>query len=120
MNLYHQHDSDFFNEFERMYEHAEDGLFQLKEWHDSYVWDSVRLWHEGKYGTDNKSISGKGYFTGDPLANSCLSRYFVHLKGSLKSEKGSHQKDLRTNRKESDGPDCGLVRFFSTIGLADV
>jgi hypothetical protein len=118
MRLSHQHADAFFNEFERMYEQAERGIFLLDEWHDSYVWDHVRLWHERKYGTDNKSISGKGYFTGHPLANSCLSQYFDHLKGSLKSEKGSHQKDLRANRKDSDGLDSGLVRFFSTIRLA--
>ena len=94
MRLSHQHADAFFNEFERMYEQAERGFFLLDEWHDSYVWDHVRLWHERKYGTVNKSISGQGYFTHHPLVNSCLGQYFDHLKGARKSEKRSSQKDL--------------------------
>lgn len=100
MNLCHQHAGIFFNEFERMYEHAEDGIFQLKEWHDSYVWDSVRLWHESKYGVRNKSISGAGYFTSHPLVNSCLGQYFDHLKGNRKSGNRSRLKDLKVTRDE--------------------
>ena len=83
MNLHHQYAREFFNQFERMYEQAESGVFSLPYWTDCHVFDHVRIWHERKYGTDNKSISGKGYFTGDPLANSCLGKYFDHLKGSL-------------------------------------
>ena len=118
MNLSHQHADAFFNEFERMYEQAEDGIFRLPCWTDCHVFDHVRIWHEKRYRVINKSISGDGYFTEHPLINSCLGQYFDHLKGNLKSEKRSHQKDLSIDRKESYWQDCRLVRFFSTIRLA--
>jgi len=45
MNLRHPHADKFFEEFQRMYDDAENGIFTLKEWHDSYVFDVVREWH---------------------------------------------------------------------------
>ena len=32
---------DFVKEFERVYEDAENGIFKLEEWHDSYVFGSI-------------------------------------------------------------------------------
>jgi len=41
MNLRHPHADKFFTEFQRMYDDAENGIFTLREWHDSYVFDFV-------------------------------------------------------------------------------
>ena len=120
VRLSHQHAASFFDELERMYEQAESGIFLLNEWHDSYVWDHVRLWHERTYGVVNKSISGQGYFTHHPLINSCLGQYFDHLKGARKSEKLSPELDFKVTRREPCQHDRRLVRFFSSISLVDV
>ena len=31
----------FLKEFERVYEDADNGIFKMEEWHDSYVFDEV-------------------------------------------------------------------------------
>jgi len=67
----------FLNEFQRMYDDAENGIFTLEEWHDSFVFDDVRKrtqpvecnWSAG-------IIKGEGH----PLINCEWGAYLDHLK----------------------------------------
>ena len=101
INLKHPHASDFLNEFERVYEHPnDDGIFTMKEWHDSYVFYEVLKWHQEKFGTKNFNISshlpgGEGH----PLINSELGQYFDHLKGDRKRFGQSFSNDIKVNQQ---------------------
>src|SRR6056300_562676 len=86
LNLNHEHCDKFVDEFQRMYDDAENGIFKEKEWHDSYIYDVVRRWHETEYGVKNKDISSGIQGEGHPLINSELGSYFDHMKGDRKRE----------------------------------
>jgi hypothetical protein len=89
---------EFLNEFQRMYDDAENGIFTLKEWHDSFVFDAVRKrfpmrelnWSQGL-------ITGEGH----PLINCEWGTYIDHLKGDRKDKGRSRKTDLVVTRKES-------------------
>ena len=101
MNLRHPHADKFFTEFQRMYDDANNGIFTLKEWHDSYVFDVVKDWHTQEWGAVNKDFSN-GLIEGEghPIINSELGSYIDHLKGDRKLEGQSKRKDLKIERKE--------------------
>ena len=100
LNLNHEHCDKFIDEFQRMYDDAENGIFKEKEWHDSYIYDVVRRWHETTYGVKNKDISSGIQGEGHPLINSELGAYFDHMKGERKREGQSKRKDLKVQRHE--------------------
>ena len=89
---------EFLTEFQRMYDDAENGIFTLKEWHDSFVFDAVRKrfpmrelnWSQGL-------INGEGH----PLINCEWGTYIDHLKGDRKDKGRSRKTDLVVTRKES-------------------
>lgn len=98
MNLKSQGTQNFLKEFQRMYDEAEQGIFTLDEWHDSFVFDAVRL--KTKPVEHNWSagiIKGEGH----PLINCDWGAYLDHLKGDRKSTGRSLDKDLRVKRTES-------------------
>lgn len=84
-------------EFQRMYDDANNGIFTLSEWHDSYVFDQVRArvpvselnWSAGL-------INGEGH----PLINCAWGAYIDHLKGKRKEAGRSKAKDLLVKRSE--------------------
>lgn len=84
-------------EFQRMYDDADNGIFTLKEWHDSFVFDAVRSrvpvaelnWSAGL-------INGEGH----PLINCAWGAYIDHLKGNRKTKGRSGRDDLLVKRKE--------------------
>lgn len=88
----------FLSRFQQMYDQAEQGIFRLDEWHDSYVFDQVRRsmqlnelnWTEGL-------IKGEGH----PLINGPWGAFLDHLKGTRKQEGKSRPTDLIVNRQES-------------------
>ena len=89
----------FLQEFQKMYDRAETGIFYLEEWHDSFVFDAVRVkmpflislnWSAGL-------ITGEGH----PLINSAWGAYLDHLKGERKVEGKSRSKDLVIKRTET-------------------
>jgi hypothetical protein len=99
MNLRSPNIQKFLKAFEYMYEDAENGIFTLAEWHDSYVFDAVRSsypelhelnWSEGL-------VVGEGH----PLINSEWGAYLDHLKGGRKQLGKSKAKDLLVNRTEA-------------------
>lgn len=87
----------FLNEFQWVYDNAEDGIFKMAEWHDSFVFEEVRKkvnprctnWGQGL-------VRGEGH----PLINSVWGAYVDHLKGGRKARGKSLAKDLLQPRKE--------------------
>ena len=97
MNLKTNGTQNFLSEFQRMYDDAENGIFTLEEWHDSFVFDAVRLKtkpHEHNWSAG--IIKGEGH----PLINCEWGAYLDHLKGDRKSTGRSLAKDLRVKRTE--------------------
>jgi hypothetical protein len=108
MNLKSESVQKFLKEFQRMYDDAESGIFLLDEWHDSFVFDSVRnrfpylnqlSWSQqlGDLRPSLTSTLGEGH----PLINSEWGAYLDHLKGERKKYGRSHAKDLKVTRNES-------------------
>ncbi len=98
LNLKSLQTQNFLREFQRMYDDAENGIFTLAEWHDSFVFDAVR--NKFKLNEKNWSqgiISGEGH----PLINSEWGAYLDHLKGDRKSLGRSKGKDLKVKRTEA-------------------
>jgi hypothetical protein len=98
----------FLAEFQRMYDDAEQGIFRLDEWHDSYVFEEVRKkfpnlkilsWSEELGDLRPTSFNSKG--EGHPLINSEWGRYLDHLKGERKVLGKSQAIDLKVKRTES-------------------
>ncbi len=98
---------DFIKEFERVYEDAENGIFKLEEWHDSYVFGGI-LNSMKEYYPEVLDYSAEMYIKtaktgggGHPLINSELGKWIDHMKGARKNTKKSLPKDLMVNRKEA-------------------
>ena len=99
----------FLDEFQKMWDDAEAGIFTLKEWHDSYVFDVVRerLELEGlkthnwsKHLVDIRPNPKGSPGEGHPLINTDLGSYLDHLKGDRKTSGKSYRVDLAVPRKE--------------------
>ena len=89
-----------------MYEDAEDGIFKMEEWHDSFVFGSI-LNAMKDYYPEVLDYSAEMYLKeaktgggGHPLINSELGKYFDHMKGSRKTQRKSARKDLMQQRTE--------------------
>lgn len=97
INLKSARGKDFLQEFQRVYDDAENGIFQMAEWHDSFVFEEVRKkidprctnWGAGL-------VRGEGH----PLINSVWGKYVDHLKGGRKNRGKSLAKDLLRPREE--------------------
>jgi hypothetical protein len=100
MNLRSAAVQAFLQEFQRMYDDAESGIFTLDEWHDSFVFDAVREKFKGQLKELNWSagvVRGEGH----PLINSAWGAYLDHLKGDRKDLGRSKSKDLKITRQEA-------------------
>ena len=98
---------DFLKEFERVYEDAENGIFKLEEWHDSFVFGNI-LNAMKDYYPEVLDYSAEMYIRtaktgggGHPLINSVLGTWIDHMKGNRKNTKKSLPKDLMVNRTEA-------------------
>ena len=93
----------FLKKFKWVYENADDGIFQMSEWHDSFVFEEVRKKIADKNPTGIiHNISG-GIIDGEghPVINSDLGQYMDHLKGDRKDiGKSNKPNDLRIKRYE--------------------
>ena len=107
MNLNHPVCHEFIKEFERVYEDADNGIFQMEEWHDSYVFGTILNRMKADFPTvldysaniyNNPAKTGGG---GHPLINSVLGKWIDHLKGVRKTEGRSRGKDLMERRQEA-------------------
>lgn len=98
----------FLQEFQRMYDQAEKGIFQLKEWHDSFVFDHVRTSVQGlnqlnwsAHLADLRPRRSSSPGEGHPLINSDWGAYLDHLKGDRKNTGRSLPSDLKVPRTEA-------------------
>jgi len=82
-NMQHPETKNFAKAMQEMYN--KDKLFNLIEWHDSYIWDHVRKEFEAK-GVKNKNIGDGG--KGHVQARSCLGPIYDHTKGSRRKIEG--------------------------------
>lgn len=98
MNLKSIKTAEFLKEFQRVYDEAENGIFLMDEWHDSFVFDRVKEkfpqltlhnWSDGL-------IKGEGH----PLINSQWGAWLDHLKGGRKNLGKSKKTDLIVSRTE--------------------
>lgn len=98
-NLDHPETRGFIRDFVSMYD--QDRIFELPEWHDSYVWDSVRRrWQDRGRFHNLTPVLPKPGRAGHPFINSDLGRFMDHLKGDRKSQGRSRATDLQVLRSE--------------------
>ena len=99
MNLKSPLVQSFLREFQRMYDDAEQGIFTLDEWHDSFVFDAAKNKFKMLNNLDwsGHLITGEGH----PLINSEWGAYLDHLKGNRKAEGRSKLSDLKVKRTEA-------------------
>jgi hypothetical protein len=83
-NLEHAATRPFVSEFTRLY--ASDEVFALREWHDSWVFDFLRLEME----VPSYAIPHTKKSLSHPFVHSVLGQYMDHLKGSRKERGVSH------------------------------
>jgi hypothetical protein len=107
LNKNHPMCIQFIKEFERYYEEAENGIFELEEWHDSFVFghilnqltkidNNVLDYSADMYLKEAKTGGG-----GHPLINTELGRWIDHMKGDRKNTGKSLPKDIMVKRTES-------------------
>lgn len=95
INCRHERHFEALRYFEAMY--AQDKLFELSEWHDSFV--LMKVVEQLKLKAN--SLSGKeASFTHHPLVNGPLGQWFDHLKGKRKEKGKSHKSDFVKKRTE--------------------
>jgi len=97
----------FLNEFQRVYDEAESGIFTMAEWHDSFVFDEVRkrfpklIQHNwAGHLVDLRPRPGMSTGEGHPLINCDWGAYLDHLKGDRKRMGRSKRDDLKVMRTE--------------------
>ena len=106
LNIQNKTCKDFTAEFKRMYDEAENGIFNLIEWHDSFVFGHVLQKYKLKdnnfydYSENIYNKTAKSGGGGHPLINSILGNYFDHMKGARKNLGKSKRSDLITVRGE--------------------
>lgn len=106
LNLDNQICKDFINDFELMYQNAENGIFTLEEWHDSFVFGHVLNQYKTRdlnfldYTEDLDLKTARTGGGGHPLINCVLGRWLDHLKGARKIIGKSNKKDLSVVRTE--------------------
>jgi hypothetical protein len=89
-NLSNNHTYEFIDRIIEMYVSGE--IFSLTEWHDSYIWDHVRLEFEMKCHAF-KNISGEGRNKKHVYINTNLFQFFDHLKGPQRKKLGNSLED---------------------------
>ena len=95
-NTRYQYHNDFMNCWKNLYD--SDEIFNLPEWHDSFLYDVVRRNFEINYGVKNNNISKTS--SGHVFINSDLGKYIDHMKGDRKKTGKSKRSDLVLPRSE--------------------
>ena len=97
LNLHKKQTKRFLKRFQEYYDKAENGIFTLDEWHDSFVFDAVRKDVPlNSLDWSKNLIKGEGH----PLINSAWGAYLDHLKGARKKTGKSMPTDLVVKRNE--------------------
>ena len=98
MNLTSSATRLFLSKFQQAYDDAENGIFTLDEWHDSFVFDAVKKHLPLKeLDWSGHLIAGEGH----PLINSEWGAWLDHLKGARKDLGRSKRVDLKVPRTEA-------------------
>jgi len=98
-DLTHPANADFMDFWQRIY--AEDLVFQLPEWHDSFVYDVVRKFYESKGLIVSADLRAGMEGDHQPFINSPLGACIDHLIGPRRKKSGcSYALDVRTPRPE--------------------
>jgi hypothetical protein len=103
-NLRNPHMQQFAHDWEKLYN--TDQIFELLEWHDSFV-----FWHLSKIYREkhNVKVNDIGYWKGvkghHVFINSELGLYIDHFKGKRKNIGSSAKNDLRGSRSSTDVSD---------------
>ena len=104
LNLNHPVCNEFLKEFERVYEEADNGIFLLDEWHDSYVFGNIlKMYNQfpsHDYSADMYLREAKSGGGGHPLINGPLGKWIDHMKGGRKDDGKSRRADIMVNRTE--------------------
>lgn len=106
MNLSHPVCHEFLRDFQHMYDDAENGIFTLEEWHDSYVFGHILNKWKSRFPQVTDYTAGTVLQTaktgggGHPLINTELGRWIDHLKGARKQLKKSKRTDITVARNE--------------------
>ena len=104
MNVKHPMCKQFLAEFQRFYVDANNGIFELEEWHDSYIFDVVRKQLETDNNIKNINISDLGLFKlkndDHVFVASVLGQFMDHKKGNRKQSKWSHELLLRIKEEK--------------------
>ena len=106
MNLNDTTCKEFLGMFEQYYEDAENGIFTLEEWHDSYVFGELLKEFKRRnpvvldYSAEMYLREAKTGGGGHPLINTKLGKWIDHMKGDRKNTGKSLAKDLMVNRTE--------------------
>lgn len=80
-NLEHKQCFDYIARVRRLYDSND--VYMLKEWHDSYVWDTVRQWYEAK-GTEFYNVGVEHKVKGGHIQAHLYGEWFDHCKGKRK------------------------------------
>ena len=83
-NLKHKDTKNYFEAMKKMYN--EDLIYKEKEYHDSYIWDLVRIRFEKEYNTSNINIGDEA--GGHVQARSVLGQIYDHVKGPGRKVQG--------------------------------
>jgi hypothetical protein len=107
MNLNDVVCQEFLQEFKRMYDDADNGIFKLVEWHDSFVFGHI-LNNMKRTAPNILDYSAEMYLReaksgggGHPLINTKLGRWIDHMKGDRKRLGKSKPSDIMVKRKEN-------------------
>jgi len=105
MNLNHPTCHEFLKDFEQMYEDADNGIFTLEEWHDSYVFGEILKKYKDfpshDYSADMYMREAKTGGGGHPLINGPLGKFMDHMKGGRKDQGKSKPSDIMVKRQEA-------------------
>lgn len=91
-NVRHPANESFMNKWKSLY--TQDTLFNLAQWHDSFVFDCMRKEYEDKNLIENINLSPWGKDYDHVFINSVLGEYIDHMKGDRKEEGQSKKSDL--------------------------
>lgn len=97
-NVKHNIHKTFMNSWQELYDN--DLLFDLDEYHDSYLYDYIRKKYEAQGIKNHDIVQGKYNGETHPFINSDLGAYMDHLKGPRKINGQSWRQDLRIKRQE--------------------
>lgn len=104
LNMNHPVCHSFLEDFERMYEDADQGIFTLAEWHDSFVFGELLRKYQQfpsyDYSAEMYLKEAKTGGGGHPLINTELGKYMDHMKGDRKAKGKSKTTDILVNRTE--------------------